>query len=386
MTNQTAAEIYATRLTTLQAITKKLEAMVELLYPYDDEGSPELIWLRDIQSRYPLTQLGSPARQALTQAQRINRTQRQHWQLGLCEFQIGLIFLHYQADCHYAVTQFGAARRQWQFVNEMAAVCLTHYAQGLVHYHEQEYEAALRQYSQAEQLLPRLQFNSNNSNQKIEKFMEDLITALTAAKKKLLEEMWPADTTPAPAPTPEPVPPPATGAAAAADTHTPDADQGRQVDQAASIQRPVDRMNTATPLPDHLLRGHRYIWYQVVQRYDLFLQEITQGTWLLVDTEPAAAAQKPGTPVIVVNNPENIHASVAVSPYETSGVGQRISYVGCVVGREPPIEHEVRFSVDPASKNVTLQLNSQQQLEIQESNIAGVVIGIWQPEVTFRQS
>jgi hypothetical protein len=185
----------AARLEKLKPVADELEEMIALLYPYDEEGSPEVIWLRDIKKRYQFTKLGLPARQALAQARRINRSQRRHQQLGLCEFQIGVIFLYYQANCHYAAAQFAEARRQWQFVNETAAACLSHYAEGLAYYHEQEYEAALRHYSLTERLMRRLAFSSN---QIAPEFSRLLVERLTASKKALLADMWPPEAEPEP--------------------------------------------------------------------------------------------------------------------------------------------------------------------------------------------
>jgi hypothetical protein len=45
--------------------------------------------------------------------------------LGLCEYHIGLIYLH-EGDFRGAVQQFDLARHQWVFVNQSAAIALTH--------------------------------------------------------------------------------------------------------------------------------------------------------------------------------------------------------------------------------------------------------------------
>jgi hypothetical protein len=373
MTVQAPVDRGSLRLQWPDQMAKALDSLVEMLYPYNEEESPEVIWLRDIEKRYPLTKLGQPARQALAQAQRINRARREHRLLGLCEFNIGLIYLHYRADYHHALTQFGEARRQWLFESQTAAVCLTHYAQGLAHYHEQEYEAALRQFSLTEQLLRRVSFNSN---QQANKFLDTLIAYLTEDRKTLLNWMWPAEdeSEPQPAPqtappatprttTPEPVATEAPVTVPTPEPPPPLADNG----QPTGPPPPINQQET--PVYGHELRNKRYEWYEVIQQDERFLN-IPQGTWLLVDKQAKIDDYKPGVLLIIsdeIHCQAGLREGIIVKTRTASQIGQRITLLG-----KANIDHAT-FSED-----IDLQLDSQQQFKIKLEDILGMVVGIWQ--------
>jgi hypothetical protein len=388
---------YEQRLEQLQITAKLLEFLVELLYPHADEESPEIIRLKDIERRYRLTKLqpNGPARQALAQSRRINRTQRQLRRLGLCEFYTGLIFLYYNNDCHRALTQFAEARLQWGLVNEAQPVCLTHYGQGLVHYHEGDYELALRQFAVVERLLQRMHIRKNNQ----ERFLHCLRYYVDKDRVTLLEKMWPPEvpesgpeSEPEREPASEPEAEPQTAPPHTAVTEPPYASGTASYSDSGSVQQsdgallPLDRMNAPTPMPGHQMRGWRYIWYKVEQRHDQFLETYSQGDWLLVDTEQKNGSHGPGTPVVVGDDQEQLHGSVIVRPYsenKQTNPPVRIHYLGRLVGHDRRIDH-TDFSVDPYSRDVTLQMDSRQQIAIQEDKIVGVVIGIWQ-QTSFPQ-
>lgn len=384
MTQPTIAYQSASRVKMLQGVAEMLEEMVEHLFPYSDIESPEVIWLRNIKARYPLTKLGRPARQALDQAQRINRSQRRHDQLGLCEYQIGLIYLYYQSDCHFAAAQFSEARRQWRFVDQSAAVCLTHFAQGLVHFHEQEYEAALDQYSRAEQLMRRVRFGSR---QAARKFLDELTPKLTEARRELLAAMWPPETEP---PAPPPVDPPtsnmseqrqATGSSA---DEQPAAQEGRPPRPPGAVRPPFSQMERPVPVPAHILQSDQYVWYEVVASdHAQVASELPDGTCLLVEQ---TAAVGPGKGVILTDGQDGVRTGIAVQPYgikETSVVLGRICFLGTVVGTQR-IE-KGKFSVNMQTGKLALDVEEQRRIEIDESRIVGVVVGVWQPGLYFQQ-
>jgi hypothetical protein len=390
---------YERRLDQPKIAAKLLEFLVELLYPHADEENPEIIRLRDIERRYPLTRLqaNGPARQALAQSRRINRSQRQLRQLGLCEFYTGLIFLYYNGDSHRAVTQFTEARIQWGLMNEALSVILSHYGQGLAHYHDGDYEAALRQFANVERQLQRTHFSHGQ-----ERFLPLLRHYLDEDKTVLLRALWPDEiepqSTPAQTRTPassapvsppqvSPAPPPASETAAPppppdADAR-PRAEDGRQPAQAAP---PVDQMNVPTPIPGHFMRDRRYVWYEVVERSGHFLKDVRQGALLLVDNKPEVTAKRPGTSVIVSSEQEQISGCVQVKPF---GEGNeivprvRIHYLGRILGRDVRID-SARFRRDTSSGNVTLQMDSNQRIEIHEDRIIGVVVGMWQQQLFSR--
>lgn len=389
-TNVAPSADQAARLEKLKPVADELEEMIALLYPYDEEGSPEVIWLRDIKIRYPLTNLGLPARQALAQARRINRSQRRHQQLGLCEFQIGVIFLYYQANCHYAAAQFAEARRQWQFVNETAAACLSHYAEGLAYYHEQEYEAALRHYSLTERLMRRLAFSSN---QIAPEFSRLLVERLTASKKALLADMWPPEAEPEPEVVSnqeslEIAGQPVDNMNTQRDEHVDDEHVDDRADDhiedplsdgdQPETKQPTDR---STPIPDHLMQTKRYVWYRVWEKYDLFCQDVPKDAWLLVDTAQRIGKDKDhimanGLSKLVVLKDRRVRGSFLVRQSGQVGKRIRLDYVGEIVDEK--IVNSIPFSRDAATGNITLQISSSQLIKTQETEIIGVVVGIWQ--------
>jgi hypothetical protein len=392
---------YERRLDQPKIAAKLLEFLVELLYPHADEENPEIIRLRDIERRYPLTRLqpNGPARQALAQSRRINRSQRQLRQLGLCEFYTGLIFLYYNGDSHRAVTQFTEARIQWGLMNEALSVSLSHYGQGLAHYHDGDYEAALRQFTTVERQLQRIHLSHDQ-----ERFLFLLRHYLDEDKTALLRALWPDEiepkSTPAQTQTPALVSPPQVSppqdspvplpeAETAAPPYLSDADtRARAADgrQRAPAARPLDQMNAPTPIPGHFVRGQRYAWYEVVERSGHFLKDVRQGAVLLVDKKPELAARRPGTPVIVGSEQEQIGGCVQVKPFgEGSEIVPRvrIHYLGRMLGRDVRID-SARFHRDTSSGNVTLQMDSNQRIEIQEDRIVGVVVGMWQQQLFSR--
>jgi tetratricopeptide (TPR) repeat protein len=382
MISDTRVEEYGRRLERPQIAARLLEFLIELLYPDTDEASPEIIRLKDVERRYPLTKLqpNGPARQALAQSRRINRSPHQHRQLGLSEYYAGLIFLYYNDDYHRALTQFAEARRQWSFVNETLAVCLTHYGQGLVHYHDGDYEAALRQYTIVERQLQRMHFSNNQ-----DRLLQHLRHYLDEDKAVLLERMWPPEAEPEPEPEPEPAPEAARPRTAAAteppyvpgDGATPGPRNEQEAGQAAL---PVDQMNAPTPMPGHQMRGQRYAWYEVVEQDDHYFDDVARGSWLLVDKEQKLDAG-PGARVIVGDH--TVYGGVGVRAFGKNGeVGQRIR-MHCLGKFVEPIEYG-SFLNDPDSGEVTLQVANEQFITVQKDKIVGVVIGIWQ-QVFFSQ-
>ncbi len=383
---QTPPARFVARLERLRPVAEELAA---LLYTYSEEESPEVIWLRDIQSRYPLTELGNPARQALAQAQRINRSQRRHLQLGLCEFQIGLIFLYYRADCQFATAQFEKARRQWQFVSETAAVCLTHYAQGVVYYHDQEYEAALHQFSLIEPLMRRLTFSSN---QNVQVFMNRLQEDLVVNKKILLAEMWPPDAEP-----PQIIAPPSSGTVRqpvdnSSGAARSGAENGRSQPPQEPIEegktaaeghtpgrtpRPIDRMNSPTPVPSHLMRGEQFVWYEVVAPAgQLSAERFPTGACLLVEREGAVEF---GSAIVIKEAQNNVRGGVIVKPLDTKaelGYRFRIYYAG-----EPEGVRPIEWATfgDPRADDFELNVESQRRIAIDKHMVVGTVVGVWSP-------
>lgn len=381
MTATPPAESYQDRLNDQEVAANLLAYLVELLHPPSDEESPEVIRLRDIERRYPLTKLqaNGPARQALAQSHRINRAQRQHKRLGLSEFYTGIIFLYYNADYHRALSHFTQARMYWGLVNNTTAICLTHYGQGLVHYYDGEYEAALRQFAIADRQMSRPHFLPNQ-----EQFLQTMKQYMVKDKTAVLAKLWPPETEPEPeqVPASAPIDP-------VAQPQPPHSDMrpGQLTDPALPVEQqekpdeprslrpalpPLDRMNVSTPIPSHLMPSQQYVWYQVVERYDHhFFPQLAPGDWLLVDTARPVDQTRQDTVIVQATD---LQGGVAVEPYSRAqGIGQRIYlyHLGQLAGQRS-------FPFVVSSGECVLQIDSQQYIPTQTDDVIGVVIGKWQ--------
>ena len=123
----------------IRTAVNRLTELLEWLYP---EPSPDIFTVRDYRNRYPFTRLGPLATSDIDRYQRINRAIGNHEQLGLCDYHIGLIYLH-EGEFRAAVQQFEQARQQWAFVNQSAAIALTHLARAVALRRANHYESAL---------------------------------------------------------------------------------------------------------------------------------------------------------------------------------------------------------------------------------------------------
>ena len=92
----------------IRTAVNRLTELLEWLYP---DPSPDIFTVRDYRNRYPFTRLGALATGDIDRYRRINRAIGNHVQLGLCEYHVGLIYLH-EGDFRGAVQQFDLARHQ----------------------------------------------------------------------------------------------------------------------------------------------------------------------------------------------------------------------------------------------------------------------------------
>ncbi len=268
-----------------------LERLLKLLYP--EEPSLDIITVRNIRERYPLTGLGAPALAAIEQSRRIVRARADYEQVGLSEFHVGLIYLYWN-DCRAAANQFALARQPWSLVSDTAAICLAHYAQGLGLFHSYHNEAAMLQYGRAEHLLERIA-----SAARVEQLVtleKEMRPLLTIAQATLRESLWPAEQRPVEALQAGylTVPPAVarTGSTDAADTSPPTAAPSAATrPEWAKRAMPASEVSGAlgdappAPVPGHVAIDDRFTWYRVVEKKDDFLPDVAPGTWLLADRE-----------------------------------------------------------------------------------------------------
>ena len=181
--NPSAFEIH---IPTHKAVVQ-LDELAASLYP---DPSPNVLTLHDFRTRYPLTGLGEPATRAIEQAQRINQAIGDFSQRGLCEYQIGLIYL-YWGKYRGAAQQFQLAQRQWTFLKNQAPPCLAHFAEGVARQLAHQYEMASVCYGRAQHYLTQLQ-NFPQADTP-DDFMQDISRYLKANFTAVQQVMWQAE-------------------------------------------------------------------------------------------------------------------------------------------------------------------------------------------------
>jgi hypothetical protein len=342
-------------------IRADLADLLELIYPASHERNLDLITLEDIRARYRLTELGAPAMNAIAQARRIIRHSGGYHEIGLCEFHIGLIYLHW-GDARGAAQQFAEARQQWSFVNRMDGACLATFAQGRVRHYALEYEAGMNLYHQAQREMGRLRWRTPSAN--LDQFRERLQALLDAAQEALREAMRPPDIDSQPQPGRPPAPdeadeaPPQGARTAAPRPGVP------------TIAEPATEYRFNCPLPGHTKPSDRYVWYQVIERLEKnFLPEIHKYTWLLVDTSRRKGDNEEQRLIVVVGGART--GSIILRPFTgDDGIGQRI-YLAELDELE-----DVDFTRDAYNGKVTLS-SSIHQIPVRADQILGVVVGKW---------
>ena len=269
-----------------------LERLLKLLFP--DSLSLDIITVENIVQRYPLTGLGAPALAAIEQSQRIVRARGDYGQSGLAEFHIGLIYLHWD-DCRAAANQFALARQPWSLANDVPAMCLAHYAQGLGLYHSYHNESAMLQFSRAERLLNRPAIGAQG--ERLVALGKEMRPLLLIAQETLRESLWPKEQQSAevlqagylsvppeaPAPVAEPEPESASRPALRRKSERPE--------WAKRVPLPISNLPDGIsdaprgPLPGHITTDDRFGWYQIADKKSEFLPAVASGTWLLADRE-----------------------------------------------------------------------------------------------------
>ncbi len=384
---------------TLHEIVELISSLLKLLYPFPDhvEGSnnteesepatdmgtlnPDILTLADFKFRYQFTGLGSRAIMAIERTQRIIRASKNFEEIGLCEFHIGLIYLD-QNDCQGAVQQFQNARIQWSYIDQTAAICLAHFAEGLAQTQRQAYEMALNQFQKVAACQKRLAFEPYSEN--LHKFGRLLEEELKKAQDAARESLW-ALTPPVSASEDEDeedtaVPPPTAGDEEAQEDETAMPPPPPTVEPSEeSIETPQPEIlppympethpfQAKSPVPQHPNTKQQLAWYQVhIQHKDPLFADIKDLGWLLVNQTGTNHQYKEGDLIIVASDDPNTDASVILKPLLPDGqVFHRI----CLA--RPQID------VDFTKNENEVQLSSEiRQVPVTSEHILGYVIGLW---------
>lgn len=377
----------------IRTAVNRLTELLEWLYP---DPSPDIFTVRDYRNRYPFTRLGPLATGDIDRYQRINRAIGNHVQLGLCEYHIGLIYLH-EGEFRAAVQQFEQARQQWAFVNQSAAIALTHLARAVALRRANHFESALVSAGKVAGWLDRARLGEPVPQGG--RFFEKVLSYVAELQAELRKLMSPppdtavdeatadaastsaGDMPPGPPSsamgTATPTPSQADSAPRTTDTKTRADDE---IETGAIAPEPIVNLDRTAvppiPIPEHLLIDDRYAWYLVEFRPESsFLPEFNMGDWLLVDLQPDLTEDLHDTeqPILVVKK-ETIDGTIRVRPLDPKTRFQRIYLVALA---DSPTG---AFRVDEDTGTVTFS-NQMREIGVDRDEILGVVVGFWRPMV-----
>lgn len=353
-----------------RASVTTLRRLLDSLFP--DAQSPDILTVEDVIRRYPLTQLGAPAAAAMEQSRRITRIRRDFRLAGLCEFHCGLIFL-YWGDSRAAAQQFAVARSQWSLAGEAAAGCLAHFAQGLALQHGYHYEAAMSQFGWAERTLTRTQIGAQAAQ--LATLGDELWPLLEAAQQDLRPKLWPEEQMP-PSPTrsgtahvaPPAAQAPEEPATASEAPSEPAAKSGPAVPMPISNLSLEHPTTASAPVPGHAPTDERYAWYVVHKRNDGLMPDVTEGTWVLVDSEPGPWVNGGAQEMIVIGGQRPNMGSVLVRP-RTAFIHQPYCYLGFRAA-------EIAGADGNGAQKLIMD-DSGHALAIPDALVMGTVVGFW---------
>lgn len=370
----------------IRTAVNRLIDLLEWLHP---EPSPDIFTLRDYRTRYRLNGLKLAAT-AIDRYQRINRAIGNHVQMGLCEYHIGLIYLH-EGVFRGAVTQFDQARQQWSFVNQSAAVSLTHLARAVALLQAGHYESAMVSVGRVASWLERARLVKpivgwHDFEKQVLAYVAELQAELrqqmevasetdddeSEAGDAEAEDAAPAEEAAAAqhqAPVPEPDPEAVT---------RPDGEIVTRSDTPLPISNMGHAASSPIPVPGHRLLEDRYEWYLVeVRPPSEFMPEIHPGDWLLVDLRPRLTEDVQDTeqPILIVKK-EEIDGTIRVRPLDPKDKFQRIYLV--MLADSPTGS----FWVDETTGTVTLS-SDMAAIGVNRTEILGVVVGFWRPMVNI---
>ncbi len=336
---------------------KDLRRLLDVLF--NDPPSLDIVTVEDIQQRYRLTGLGAPALAAIEQSQRIIRARGDYNQVGLAEFHIGLIYLHW-GDCRAAAGQFAVARQPWTLVGDVPALCLAHYAQGLGLYHAYHNESAMLRFSRVERMLEHPPTGTHA--ERFGRLSDELRPLLTITQRVLRDILWPMEQqaaepqlggqaerpTEVPPPAGEPGTEPATEAELAPDPMPSTTDQPISRPQwAKRVPPPISNLSGVLseslrgPVPGHITADDRFGWYMIGDNKGDFLPSLSSGTWLLADRD-VDEHRSSGREYVVIGSTRSDLGSVVVQPVSHSSA-MPYCYLGYRVADEAAPENSRVF-------------------------------------------
>ncbi|PID86927.1 MAG: hypothetical protein CSB13_01955 [Chloroflexi bacterium] len=390
-----------------------LEALVGKLYP--EPSVVDILTLAQFILGYEFNDLGTTAVTHMERAQRITRMVGDHEEIGLAEFHIGLIYLHWGQSLG-AVQYFDNAHRHWRLAQKKLAISLAHLAQGTAQQHAYHYEPALANYSKARHTLRQIKDSGYKEQAEL---LEALESALNASWADLIDKMHSLKSTTFHPPPPDTAPHTSTAEQAARETDPfkanampitteSEATQGDQTAPPPISNMANARGTTLTParaLPEPIpmppaaagigisaqapdsLPGipeaeQSHLWYNITNRKDLgeFLPDICSDTLLLVDTRIELYACEEGDLVLV--NQADIQGSIQLEPQAPTEPQpfQRI-FLGeaeCAFAfKRNPATDGIKFSPETAKETGKVKLAAaHSDSPILAENVIGIVVGI----------
>ncbi|MCP4427463.1 MAG: hypothetical protein GY803_23485 [Chloroflexi bacterium] len=336
-----------------------LSNLLEALYPDSDSLNPDILRLDDFKFRYQRTGLGPLAVAAIEQAQRMTRAIGNFEDVGLCEFHIGLIYLHWK-DYRGAAQQFKEARHQWSFVNKTAAVCLAYFAEGLSHQYVHAYETALIRYGKVEQALRRIGFEPSPNNR--DKFVKDLRKEVDEAQEQsreaLKEQMAPDENSASEDET------------APEDEAAPESETA--VENEATVPPPILPLHPPSsqenlPIPGHDRADDQYLWYRVrIRRPDILFANIKEQGWLLVNRNMDNHAFKKEDLLVIASDDHDV--SIVLEPHSSDS--QHFHRI-CLARVAPD---EISFTREGGRVQFSSKL---EQIPVDYQDLFGYVVGLW---------
>ncbi len=126
----------------------------------------------------------------------------------------------------------------------------------------------------------------------------------------------------------------------------------------------------ASPVPGHLVNEDRYLWYVVHQRRDNLLPDVTEGTWILVDSEPLPRTDDAGQELVVIGGRQPNLGSVSVRPRTAQATP-----LYCYLGR-------LAAARNGRSDQALILDDSGHALTIPDGLLLGIVVGFWHNVIT----
>jgi hypothetical protein len=390
-------------------LAEGLHGLVKLLY--SEPSVVDVLTLDQFIFRYKFSGLGATAVADMERAQRITRAVGDHGQIGLAEFHIGLIYLHW-GQFFGAIKYFEDAQRYWQFAKLDVAVSLAQFAQGVCQHHAYHYENALANYGKVQRTLIKVESNGVG---RLSVYMPQIESNLAACREDVVQKIR---TLGEGEPTTFRAPLPPASAASDTDDQPTKRDDETAVSDITTPRTPTSQVRVAplpishlppvsfsefrpeqslvteeistvpqvksfiskqSPIPQHANQSDSLVWYEVADREELdsFLPNIQADTVLLVDTHTELYTCAENDLVIV--NPADAEGSISLTPQQAIGKRPTRIYLAEVEEqfsfKRDPITADIQFTTEEVSK---VKINANQpDLPIFAEDIIGIVIGIW---------